>query len=83
MRRTSLLLLPLIFGMLAIVPIQAWVEARANGAFEAVLVLAGTIVGCALIHHLIVLHIRWLEPLFGVSITPSPIKSIEKRNAGV
>jgi hypothetical protein len=34
-RRTSLLLLPLVFGMLAIVPIQAWVEARANGAFEA------------------------------------------------
>ncbi|MEE4303773.1 MAG: acyltransferase family protein [Wenzhouxiangella sp.] len=35
LRRTSLLLVPLIFGMLAIVPIQAWVEARANGAFEA------------------------------------------------
>jgi len=34
-RRTGLLLVPLVFGMLAIVPIQAWVEARANGAFEA------------------------------------------------
>ncbi|NBD96248.1 MAG: acyltransferase family protein [Gammaproteobacteria bacterium] len=34
LRRTSLLLVPLIFGMLAIVPIQAWVEARTNGAFE-------------------------------------------------
>jgi len=34
-RRTGLLLVPLIFGMLAIVPIQAWVEARANGAFDA------------------------------------------------
>lgn len=34
-RRTRLLLVPLVFGMLAIVPIQAWVEARANGAFQA------------------------------------------------
>jgi peptidoglycan/LPS O-acetylase OafA/YrhL len=34
-RRTGLLLIPLIFGMLAIVPIQAWVEARSNGTFEA------------------------------------------------
>jgi len=34
-RRTGLLLIPLVFGMLAIVPIQAWVEARANGAFDA------------------------------------------------
>ena len=34
-RRTGLLLVPLVFGMLAVVPIQAWVEARANGAFQA------------------------------------------------
>jgi len=34
-RRSRLLLVPLIFGMLAVVPIQAWVEARVNGAFEA------------------------------------------------
>jgi len=34
-RRTGLLLIPLIFGMLAIVPIQVWVEARVNGAFDA------------------------------------------------
>jgi peptidoglycan/LPS O-acetylase OafA/YrhL len=34
-RRSRLLLIPLIFGMLAIVPNQAWVEARVNGAFEA------------------------------------------------
>jgi hypothetical protein len=34
-RRTSLLLVPLVFGMLAIVPVQAWVEARTNGAFQA------------------------------------------------
>ena len=32
-RRTRFLLIPLIFGMLMIVPVQAWVEARANGAF--------------------------------------------------
>jgi len=35
LRRSRLLLIPLIFGMLVIVPIQAWVEARVNGAFEA------------------------------------------------
>jgi hypothetical protein len=34
-RRTSLLLIPLVFGMLAVVPIQAWVEARVNGGFDA------------------------------------------------
>jgi len=34
-RRSRMLLVPLAFGMLAIVPIQAWVEARVNGAFEA------------------------------------------------
>lgn len=34
MRRTRFLLIPLIFGMLAIVPVQAWVEARANGTFD-------------------------------------------------
>lgn len=35
LRRSRLLLIPLVFGMLVVVPIQAWVEARANGAFEA------------------------------------------------
>jgi len=35
LRRSRLLLIPLIFGMLAIVPVQAWVEARVNGSFEA------------------------------------------------
>ncbi|HMB38958.1 MAG TPA: acyltransferase family protein [Wenzhouxiangellaceae bacterium] len=34
LRRTRFLLIPLIFGMLAIVPVQAWVEARLNGAFD-------------------------------------------------
>jgi hypothetical protein len=34
-RRSRMLLVPLVFGMLAIVPIQAWIEARANGAFDA------------------------------------------------
>jgi hypothetical protein len=34
-RRTHLLLVPLVFGMLAVVPIQVWVEARVNGAFDA------------------------------------------------
>ncbi|MEM9758780.1 MAG: acyltransferase [Pseudomonadota bacterium] len=35
LRRSRMLLIPLIFGMLAIVPIQAWIEARENGAFDA------------------------------------------------
>ena len=35
LRRTRFLLIPLIFGMLAVVPVQAWVEARTNGAFDA------------------------------------------------
>ena len=34
-RRSRMLLVPLVFGMLAVVPIQAWVEASANGAFDA------------------------------------------------
>lgn len=34
-RRSFLLLLPLVFGMVAVVPIQAWCEVRANGAFDA------------------------------------------------
>lgn len=34
LRRSRLLLIPLIFGMLAVVPVQAWVEASVNGAFE-------------------------------------------------
>ena len=34
-RRSRALLIPLIFGMLAVVPVQAWVEARANGVFDA------------------------------------------------
>ncbi|MEX2500404.1 MAG: acyltransferase [Wenzhouxiangellaceae bacterium] len=33
-RRSRMLLIPLIFGMLAVVPIQAWVEARVNHAFD-------------------------------------------------
>ena len=33
-RRSIVLLLPLLFGMVAIVPVQAWCEARANGAFH-------------------------------------------------
>jgi len=33
-RRSRILLVPLVFGMLAIVPVQAWVEARVNGGFE-------------------------------------------------
>jgi len=32
-RRTRTLLIPLVFGMLAIVPVQAWVEARVLGDF--------------------------------------------------
>ncbi len=67
-----------------IVPLAALLIPLAlPGPVEAALVLAGTIVGCALIHHLIVLRIRWLQPLFGVRISPSPIRSIQKRNAGV
>lgn len=34
-RRTRALLIPLLFGMLAIVPVQAWVEARELGDFDA------------------------------------------------
>jgi len=32
-RRTRMLLIPLVFGMLAVVPVQAWVEARVLGDF--------------------------------------------------
>ncbi len=35
LRRTRFLLIPLVFGMLAVVPVQAWVEARTNGALDA------------------------------------------------
>jgi hypothetical protein len=55
-RRASLLLIPLALP----------------GPIEATLVLAGTVVGCALLHHFIVLRFRWLQPLFGVRISPNP-----------
>ena len=42
------------------------------GAVEASLVLVGTIAGCALIHHFMVLPIPVVRPLFGVSVPPGP-----------
>jgi len=33
-RRSRMLLVPLLFGMFAIVPVQAWVEARSAGVFD-------------------------------------------------
>jgi hypothetical protein len=67
-----------------IVPLAALLIPLAlPGPVEATLVLTGTVVGCALIHHWIVLRIRWLQPLFGVRISSSPMTSVQKHNAGV
>jgi hypothetical protein len=41
---------------------------------EAMLVLSGTLLGCAMLHHFVVLRVRWLQPLMGVRIRPRAAK---------
>ena len=56
-----------------IVPLAALLIPLAlPGPVEALLVLIGTVLGCTVIHHFLVLRVRWLQPLFGVRIRPKP-----------
>lgn len=56
-----------------IVPLAALlIPLSLPGAIEAMLVLTGTVVGCAVLHHFVVLRVRWLQPLMGVRIQPKP-----------
>jgi hypothetical protein len=56
-----------------IVPL-AWlmIPLALPGVLEATLVLAGTIAGCALLHHFLILRVRILWPLFGVPAPATP-----------
>lgn len=38
------------------------------GWLESALVLGGTVLGCAVLHELVIRRVRWLHPLFGVEI---------------
>ncbi len=63
-----------------IVPLAALLIPLAlPGPLEATLVLGGTVVGCALLHHFVVLRFRWLQPLFGVRISPNPAATATRR----
>lgn len=56
-----------------IVPLAALlIPLTLPGPVEALLVLIGTVAGCAAIHHFLVRRVRWLQPLFGVRIRPKP-----------
>ena len=56
----------------SIVPLAALLIPLAlPGPVEAALVLAGTVIGCAVLHHFVVLRVRGLQPLFGVRTQPT------------
>ena len=40
------------------------------GWLEAMLVLGGTVAGCALLHEFVIRRVRWLRPLFGMHAVP-------------
>lgn len=50
-----------------IVPIAfLLIPLRLGGAAEAALVLAGTVLGCFVLHHFVIRHVGWMRPLFGL-----------------
>lgn len=55
------LIIPLAF-VAAGWPLAGWVQM--------LLVAVGTVVGCALLHELLICRVRWLRPLFGFPATP-------------
>lgn len=50
-----------------IVALAWWlIPMRLGAAFEASLVVAGTIAGCLVLHEMLIRRVRWLRPLFGL-----------------
>lgn len=47
-----------------------------NVGAEVVVILGGTIAGCALLHELLIRRVRWLRPLFGLKPLPAAARSI-------
>ncbi|MGY6518889.1 MAG: hypothetical protein ACXIUZ_09250 [Lysobacteraceae bacterium] len=55
-------------------PVVVFVGAALPGGVavwvQMLLVAAGTVAGCALLHELLIRRVRWLRPLFGLPATP-------------